>query len=79
MECERLVRGRILDVQGQPIAGVIVRVSRYHTLPFQAAGDTPAWPAPATTDEQGRFTLRGLGRSEPITLETGATTMRRSP
>jgi RNA polymerase sigma factor (sigma-70 family) len=70
MERERLVRGRILDVQGQPIAGVIVRVTRYHTLPFQAAGAAPAWPAPATTDEQGRFTLRGLGRSEPITLET---------
>ena len=72
MEPERVVRGRIFDLQGQPIAGVSVRVSRYHTLPFDGAGDAPAWPSPATTDEQGHFTLRGLGRSSAITIEASS-------
>ena len=72
MEPERILRGRIFDLQSQPIAGVSVRVSGYHTLPFEGAGDAPAWPSPATTDEQGRFTLRGLGRSSTITIEASS-------
>ena len=72
MEPERILRGRIFDLQSQPIAGVSVRVSGYHTLPFEGAGDAPAWPSPATTDEQGRFILRGLGRSSAITIEASS-------
>ena len=72
MEPERVLRGRIFDLQGQPIAGVSVRVCGYHTLPFDSAGDAPTWPSPATTDEQGRFTLRGLGRSSTITIEASS-------
>ncbi len=72
MEPERIVRGRLFDVQGQPIAGVPVRVSRYHTAPFDGAGQAPAWPEPATTDDQGRFTFRGLGRSSTIMVEASS-------
>ncbi len=72
MEPERSVRGRLFDVQGQPIAGVRVRVSQYHTAPFDGAGQAPAWPEPATTDEQGRFTFRGLGRSSTIMIEASS-------
>ena len=56
-------------MQGQPIAGVNVRVTHYQTLWYEAAGDAPAWPAPATTDAQGRFELRGLSNGEAIALE----------
>jgi RNA polymerase sigma factor (sigma-70 family) len=72
MEPERSVRGRLFDVQGQPIAGVRVRVSQYHTAPFDGASQAPAWPEPATTDQEGRFTFRGLGRSSTIMIEASS-------
>jgi RNA polymerase sigma factor (sigma-70 family) len=105
---EQVVRGRLLDVQGQPIAGAQVEVVRlgkkapaYHffagadddesihtyagVFPFEKTGGTirvwdkeillfeaperlPCWPEPATTDAQGRFTLRGLIRNQPAAL-----------
>ncbi len=70
VEPEHVVRGRIFDLQGQPIAGVTVRVTHYETLPYDAEGDAPPWPAPATTDDKGRFELRGLGRRATVMLET---------
>ena len=72
IEPERVVRGRVLDLQGQPIAGVTVRVSYYETLPYDADGDAPPWPASATTDDKGRFELRGLGRGATVMLETSS-------
>jgi RNA polymerase sigma factor (sigma-70 family) len=72
LEPERVIRGRFVDLQGQPIAGVSVRVSRYHTLWYAAAGDAPLWPAAATSDGQGRFTLRGLGQGSTIALEASS-------
>jgi hypothetical protein len=49
-----------------------VRVSNYQTLPYDADGDAPPWPAPATTDDQGRFALRGLGRGATLSLEVSS-------
>ncbi|MGO9469602.1 MAG: sigma-70 family RNA polymerase sigma factor [Isosphaeraceae bacterium] len=69
LEPERIFRGRFIDLQGQPIPGVRVRVSWYQTLPYETAGEAPPWPGPATTDELGRFTLHGLGADTWITLE----------
>ena len=75
LEPEWIARGRIIDVQGQPIPGVSVRVTWYAAfgapflLPYDIAAEALPWPAPATTDEQGRFAMRGLGRNAGIELE----------
>ena len=67
---EGIIRGRIIDLQGQPISGVSLRVSRYHSLPFDKTDQAPSWPDPAKTDEQGRFTIPGLDPNTTIQLET---------
>jgi RNA polymerase sigma factor (sigma-70 family) len=70
LPAEKVIRGRLRDLQGLPVAGVVVHVSwlgsggtrnvgetRLGALP---KGSAPLWPAPATTDKQGKFFLRGL-------------------
>jgi RNA polymerase sigma factor (sigma-70 family) len=66
---QQVIRGRLIDLQGQPAAGVklrVVAVRDFH-LPEPVRGLT-VWPAPAATDHQGRFTVRGLGRNLAVTL-----------
>src|SRR5262249_6210622 len=62
---EKTIRGRLIDVQGQPASGV--RVSVPHLSGKDGVGvgalakeGFPAWPGPATTDKDGKFTLAGL-------------------
>ncbi len=69
LQPERIFRGRLIDLQGQPISGVSVRVYRYNTLPYETAGESPPWPSPVTTDDQGRFALRGMVPNGAVTLE----------
>jgi RNA polymerase sigma factor (sigma-70 family) len=109
---EQVRRGRLIDLQGQPVAGARVEVVQvgapapgYHhfagadedeailtysgTLPFDANGgriilwekeikleEAPSklavWPGPATSDAQGRFTLRGLFAGQPVGLHVRA-------
>jgi protocatechuate 3,4-dioxygenase beta subunit len=67
---ERELRGRLVDLQGQPAAGATVQVAKIHGHPpfanysFVNCEDGPPatryWPGPVVTDAQGRFTLRGL-------------------
>jgi RNA polymerase sigma factor (sigma-70 family) len=67
---EKVIRGQLLDVQGQPAVGVRVGVGWLGTsgagslrdtrLGAQAAEQFTPWPAAATTDRNGRFVLHGL-------------------
>jgi RNA polymerase sigma factor (sigma-70 family) len=61
---ERQVSGRVLTVEGAPAAGVAVRLAHVSTAGaflWRAPAGMPVWPAAATTDAEGRFTLRGAG------------------
>jgi RNA polymerase sigma factor (sigma-70 family) len=68
---EQIIRGRLVDVSGQPAAGVEVHIQFYSHgrgesdsigLPWAALEGIPAWPKPVTTDAQGRFAIAGIGR-----------------
>lgn len=73
---EQVVRGRLYDTKGLPAPGVAVRiwlVGRFESGGMREALTRPdatepawrdhaAWPGPFTSDDQGQFTLRGLGR-----------------
>jgi protocatechuate 3,4-dioxygenase beta subunit len=70
---EQVFRGRLVDLQGVPAAGVKVAVSwvgsvvHGESLGVSLAdlpGQSALWPAPGTTDEKGRFVLRGLNRDQ---------------
>lgn len=63
VEPERVVRGRLIDLQGQPAVGV-----KLHYIVSGEQWDVPGvencvpfWPKSVSTDDKGRFLLRGLG------------------
>jgi beta-lactamase regulating signal transducer with metallopeptidase domain/protocatechuate 3,4-dioxygenase beta subunit len=74
LDPEKIIESRLVDVQGQPVAGVSVQV-RYLNIrsngyePYDPRGNPTLWPAPATTDQTGRFQLRGLSARAAISLE----------
>jgi RNA polymerase sigma factor (sigma-70 family) len=67
---EKTVRGRLLDVQGQPAVGVRVSLTLLSDKPARKGGGAivyvfplegiPTWPSPATTDKDGKFVMAGL-------------------
>ena len=74
---EFVIEGRLFDVKGEPRGVKVViqsiRSSRHGQLEGPLFVDGPpehlaAWPAPATTDAEGRFTLRGAGRALMVGL-----------
>jgi RNA polymerase sigma factor (sigma-70 family) len=73
---EQPIEGRLIDIQGQSAAGVVVRVARLRVRggrgqiqAYDAKGSPNLWPAPATTDADGRFRVLGLGPNAPATFE----------
>jgi RNA polymerase sigma factor (sigma-70 family) len=78
MPLERIVEGRLVDLQGQGAAGVAVHL---FTVAKQAPGELigvqvwdhtnqlPVWPAAVTTDREGRFTFRRLGADSGIAFQ----------
>ncbi|MGP0068707.1 MAG: sigma-70 family RNA polymerase sigma factor [Isosphaeraceae bacterium] len=82
---EKVIEGRLFDIQGQPAGGVRVSVEGMghprrdpDALPSEIEGphfwggtdakSPAAWPRPAITDAEGRFTIRGLGRELRVLL-----------
>jgi RNA polymerase sigma factor (sigma-70 family) len=68
---EEAVHGRLVDVRGQPAAGIAVSVMQLATQTDGERDDVgrrdPStnllpWPATVTTGDRGRFLIRGVGR-----------------
>ena len=76
LTAEQLLRGRLVDLQGQAASGVKVFVS-FLSKPRSAQGigfaHHPAnlvlWPPLATTDAKGRFLIHGVSRSAEVSLK----------
>jgi beta-lactamase regulating signal transducer with metallopeptidase domain len=75
---EQVVRGRVIDLQGVPAAGVVFRVSALWTKHPDLTGfhvttplhdSIPPWLGPLRTDARGCFTLDGLPRDADLTLQ----------
>ncbi|MHC5541550.1 hypothetical protein ACYOEI_25290, partial [Singulisphaera rosea] len=80
LAAETPVEGRILGLEGLPVAGVRVTlkdvmssdVEGVHPTQGQADQEMPEfWPKPQVTDRDGRFTMKGLGEGRwgTLTLE----------
>jgi hypothetical protein len=68
LQPQKTVLGKLVDLQGAPAGGV--RINMVPPLGyFDGADRWPCWPKAATTDEQGRFTMRGLSRNSAANLE----------
>ena len=78
---EQIIRGKLFDVHGQPATGVelhIWSVGRPNVPQAKGGydgvsmGNPPppeglrVWPRPVTSDDQGRFTLAGIGRDVTV-------------
>ena len=75
---EQTIHGRLLDSSGKPAAEAKVYVTGIgKPLPGDSDGiqswkppsQLPFWPKPATTDADGRFTLRGVDRSQILNVQ----------
>src|SRR5262249_23710621 len=74
---EQVIRGSLVDLQGLPAAGVKIAVSLVGknvngqpdgvALKELSQRGAP-WPEPVTTDDQGRFVIRGANRDQGLTL-----------
>jgi RNA polymerase sigma factor (sigma-70 family) len=76
---EQVVRARLVDLQGVPAAQVEVSLARLGGMvngewdgpPLAALPGRPPWPVALTTDEQGRFEVRGCNRDRGIGIRVG--------
>jgi len=74
------IRGRILDSQGRPQAGVTV-YAREIRQDGQPSYSGPTWlgkDGTWTTDAQGRFEIRGVGRDRVVVLEFRSPTLEKT-
>ena len=74
---EQVIRGRFVDLQGQPAARVTLNVifigkiigGETKGLHYDAPKTLPLWPGSISTDDQGRFVLSGIGKDLEVTLQ----------
>jgi protocatechuate 3,4-dioxygenase beta subunit len=76
LPAEQALRGRLIDLQGGPAAGVRCQVVRVTLggkdgpdLPGAVLDDFGYWPSVLTTDRTGRVALRGLGGGARVVVE----------
>jgi len=76
---EQVIHGRVVDVTGQPVAGLRIcvgRIGRFNGATFDGVNLSESvpleglrtWPPPAETDDRGQFELGGIGRNSPVGL-----------
>jgi RNA polymerase sigma factor (sigma-70 family) len=70
---EQILHGRLIDLQGQPVAGAKLRIASVHKADAFLALDNLrhmefVWPKPVVTDQKGNFLIRGLGDGATVTL-----------
>ena len=78
LRAEQIIEGRVTDPKGRPAANVVVDVMSIGlvlkeigdydgiNLPASVAGALACWPKPVTTDVEGKFVLRGIGRGVDV-------------
>jgi RNA polymerase sigma factor (sigma-70 family) len=66
---QRALRGRVVDLQGQPVAGASVTLGSGYPPEFVRRLED--WPKPVRTDDGGRFLLPGVRGDTAETLEFG--------
>jgi len=69
---EELLRGRLVDIDGQPIEGVECHVkammarsdkdffAQRESIGFRSEQDSSIWPTPAPSDKDGKFVVHGI-------------------
>ncbi|MCI0459820.1 MAG: sigma-70 family RNA polymerase sigma factor, partial [Gemmataceae bacterium] len=73
---EQVLRGRLIDLQGQPIANVSIRfmglTEKRDVMPvgiIEPVKRVAWWPGPLQTDAEGRFRVHGAGPNQEVMLE----------
>jgi RNA polymerase sigma factor (sigma-70 family) len=76
---EQVVRGRVVDLQGEPVAGGEVHITELTHKPARGEkgegtlevpeDGLPFGPKTATLDARGNFTIRGLGTNLTVEME----------
>jgi RNA polymerase sigma factor (sigma-70 family) len=79
LQPEQVIRGKLVDVNGQPAVGVEVQLKDVFGMPLAAnrwnfmqtapVEGLRAWPKPVTTDERGRFAFAGIGRGLHVSFD----------
>ena len=70
---EQVISGKLIDLNGKPIAGleIFVKTLRRHDDDWIGAYPSQeilTWPPKVKTDDEGRFTLSGIGRDMTVYL-----------
>ena len=85
LQSEEMISGRLVDIEGQPAAGVnlhvsaiVARIADKARWPTEGVGLDGnfrpsrwplAWPEPIVTDGEGRFAIHGVPREHGVNLE----------